>query len=257
MTITVTPTVELSNVPPRVRLDITASAGETSTTITRLNGSNVVYTVRTSDGAPLTLSGGTGLLYDYEAPFGQGVQYSSVESPATISAQVTVDESRVWLIHPGVPSISMPVTVRELGARTRRVTRGVFYPLGRANAVVQTDGQRKSPEWTLTLLTQTQDETDSLIEICDDAGVLLLNIPLSKGWGMNAEYVSVGDLTTTRVARFAGDPMRSVELPLIVVDRPAGGTQAQRTYTDVIATYATYSAVRTKYATYSALLAGP
>jgi len=42
-----------------------------------------------------------------------------------------------------------------------------------------------------------------------------------------------------------------------VVDRPAGGTQAQRTYTDVLATYATYSAVRTKYATYSALLAGP
>ncbi|NUR28511.1 MAG: hypothetical protein HOV83_22175, partial [Catenulispora sp.] len=81
MTVTVAPTVELSNVPPRVRLDVSASAGETSTTVVRNDPDNVQRPVRTSDGAPLTLSGGVGLLYDYEVPYATVVTYTTLESP--------------------------------------------------------------------------------------------------------------------------------------------------------------------------------
>ena len=257
MTVTVTPTVELSNVPPRVRLDVAASAGETSTTVLRNDPDGQQRTVRTNDGNPLALTGGTGLLYDYEAPFGQLVGYTSLESPGTVSAGVSVDETRAWFIHPGIPSLSQPIVASAVGDRSRRVVRGVFYPMGRKYPVVQTDGQRKAAEYTLTLLTDTHPDRQEFEDLFDDAGVLLLNVPVSKGWGIGAEYVSIGDLTEHRVTRWVGQSDRTWELPLIVVDQPVGGSQAQRTFNDVLADYATFSAVRAAYPTFAALLAGP
>lgn len=259
MTVTVTPTVEASTGPqdpPRVRLDV-AGTGESSTTITRLDPDGRTSPVRTADGNALPLLGGVGLLYDYEAPFGAAVSYSSVESPAVVSGSVTVDSSQVWLVHPGIPVLSMPVMVSALGPRSHKVTRAVHYPMGRPTPVVQTDGARKSAEYLLTLLTTADDERAALADILSDTGPLLLNVPVSKGWGITAEYVSVGDITENRVTRFVGEPMRTWELPLTVVDRPVGGSQSERTYVDVLVDNATYSALMPKYATYLDLLAGP
>jgi hypothetical protein len=257
MTVTVTPTVELSNVPPRVRLNVSASAGETSTVVTRLDPDGVTRTVRTTDGADLPISGGTALVYDYEMPYGQTVNYSSEESPATVSADVTVDEDQVWLVHPGVPDRSLPITVQALDARQRKVQRGVYYPLGGKYAIVHTDGQRKSSEYTLSLYTATDDDRAALDELFDDAGVLLLNIPAGKGWGISWEYVAVGDVTESRPFRVASLPDRIWSLPVVVVDQPVGGTQSQRTWTDVVADYSTWSQVKAHYPTWAALLAGP
>jgi hypothetical protein len=124
-TVTVAPTVELSNVPPRVRLDVTDSGTPNlfATTVMRLDPDGALRPVRTQDGAPLTLgtsgSNRVGLVYDYEAPYGAPVSYSTLESPSTVSNPVTVDESRVWLVHPGVPALSLPITVAEIGERKR------------------------------------------------------------------------------------------------------------------------------------------
>lgn len=257
MTVTVAPTVELGNEPPRVRLDVTGNAGETAATITRLDPDGRTRTVRTFDGNPLSLSTGAGLIYDYEAPFGSPVTFSTVESPGIVSAAVAVNSTRVWLIHVGVPELSTPVTVASLGPRTYAARRGVFYPMGRATPVVQTDGSRKSAEWTLSVYTATLEERAAIEDLCSDAGVLLLNVPADKGWGVNAEYVAVGDLTENRVSRFAGEPSRTWELPLTVVDAPAGGSQSERTYVDVLVDNATYADLMTRYPSYLALLAGP
>lgn len=257
MTVTVTPTVELSNVPPRIRLNITASAGETSTTVTRLDPDGRTVSVRTADGAPQPITGTTALLYDYEMQYGAAVSYSSLQSPATVSAQVTVDETRVWLIHPGVPDLSQPLTVAELSERKRPVQQGVYRPMGRRYAVVQTDGQRKAPEFTLSVYTATDADRASIEDLLDDAGTLLLNVPVGKGWGIGADYVAVGDSTEFRYGRFLGYADRRWDLPLVVVSRPVGGTQSQRTYTDVLATYTTYTQVQAAYSSYLNLLAGP
>src|SRR5438270_938447 len=109
--ITVAATVDTVNVPARVQLNVTdtGSPAFVSTTITRLNPDGSTSPVRTSDGNPSPLSGGAALLYDYEAPYGQSVTYSSLETPANVSASVTVPASQVWLIHPGTPALSMPV----------------------------------------------------------------------------------------------------------------------------------------------------
>jgi hypothetical protein len=213
--------------------------------------------VRTATGGPLPLSGGVALVYDPEMPLGQPVTYSSTESPAVVSAAVTVDSLRAWLVHPGLPELSQPIFVSELSARKQAVQRGVFQPLGRRSPVVQTDGARKTPEYQLDVLTRTVDERAALDALLWDAGVLLLNVPAGKGWGVTSEYVSVGDVTESRVERYLGHAERVWSLPCTVVDRPLGGSQAERTWADVIVDNATWADVLGKYPTWLDLLAGP
>ncbi|NUT08182.1 MAG: hypothetical protein HOV76_32415 [Hamadaea sp.] len=257
MTVTVAPTVELSNVPPRVRLDVSASAGETSTTVVRNDPDNVQRPVRTSDGAPLTLSGGVGLLYDYEVPYSTVVTYTTLESPTVLGVDVTVDVDQVWLIHPGVPGLSMPVNVASIGTRTRSVQQGVHWPMGRKTPVVQTDGQRKAPSGQIELRVESLEELADLEALTDDAGTLFLNIPADFGWGVSACYISVGDIQEDRLVEYAGEPRRYYQLPFQVVDQPVGGTQAQRQYTDVLATFTSYTTMKAAYTNYLSLLAGP
>lgn len=242
--------------PPRVRLNVTASSGETSTTVTRINPNGSVVPVRTTDGNPLLLSSGSGLLYDYEAPIGSGVTFSSLESPATISAQVAVNVPDVWLIHPGVPSLSVIIAAAGITGRTRRVTRGVFYPLGGGYPVTRTDGARKSPEYTLTIQTTTDSDRAAIDALLDDASVLLLNVPAGKGWGITAEYVSAGDSLEDRLYQYGAERRRTWQLPLLVTDRPVGGSQAQRTLAD-LTVFSTLAGFRGAYSSLAALNAGP
>jgi len=265
--ITVTATVENSTGPldvPRVRLNVTdtgSSPALFAATVTRLDPDGRVVPVRTNDGNPLVLttSGTTrvGLLYDYEAPYQAPVTYSTMETPGSSSAAVTVAESKVWLIHPGVPELSMPISVASVGNRTRSISQGVFRPMGRRSPVVQTDGQRKSPEGTLELNTLTLAEAARFEALTDDAGVLLLNVPASFNWGLPTSYVALGDIEEGRLVDYAPEPRRLQNLPYIVVDRPAGGSQSERTYIDLLAQFSSYAALRNAYPSYTALLAGP
>lgn len=261
-TVTAVPTVELSNVPPRVRLDVTDTGTPNlfAATVTRLDPDGVQRPVRTTDGNPLTLSTSgsnrVGLVYDYEAPYGQAVTYSTLESPGTVSAAVTVDETRPWLVHPGIPALSLPIRVGTLGSRSRKVQRGVHFPMGRKFPVVVTDGSRKAAEYQLTLVSLDDAESAALEELLDDAAPLLLNVPVAKGWRLTFEYVAVGDVEEERPSRIASESLRSWVLLLTVIDRPAGGTQAQRTYVDLLS-FGSYADLQAAYADYSAVLAGP
>lgn len=262
-TVTVVPTVEANNVPPRVRLDITdtgTAPAITSTTVTRLDPDGRTVPVRTDDGNPLTLttsgSNRVGLIYDTEVPYGAAVSYSTLESPTVVSAEVTVPETRVWLIHPGVPALSMPITVATFGNRVRRAARGVFYPMGRTSPVVQTDGSRKSPEGTIELKVDSLTELAALDALTADAGVVLLNVPAGLGWGVPTSYISVGDIEEVRLVNYAADPHRYYVLPYIVVDRPSGGSQSQRTFVDLM-DFATLASIQSAYPTLAAVLAGP
>lgn len=258
MTVTVTPTVELSNIPARVRLNVSASAGETSTTINRLNADGTQTPVRTYDGNPLALSAGVGLIYDYEMPYGTAVSYTTLESPAAVSAQVTVAVGAPWLIHPGVPALSMPVTLRTgtLQETNYGTARGVFYPLGRSTPVVQTSGVRHSGSSSLVISTESDDELSALLALASDGGVLYFNPPSRSSHGIDASYISVADVKVSRWSTVASEWGRDVTMPFDVVDRPAGGSQAQRTYVDLL-NYATYPALRSRYSSYTSLLSGP
>lgn len=261
--LTVTATVETDHVPPRVRLNIadTRTTKATAVTVTRIDPDGSVSTVKTADGNPLTLtvsgSSNVGLLYDYLMPLGSGITYSTAEAPGTTSAEVIVGSEVVWLVHPGLPAISMPITVASLGARTYPTMRGVHRPMGRASAVVVTDGTRKAAEYDLSIYTADDGEREALSALLADSQALLLNVPSSKGWGVTHEFISIGDVTETRVSRVAPISDRIWSMSVTVVDQPVGGTQAERTYVDVLADFSTYAAVRTNYANYLAVLAGP
>lgn len=261
-TVTVTPTVEAGTWPPRVRLDVSDAnlPAYVEVTVIRVNPDGTTTPVRTADGNPLPLvtsgSNRVGLMYDYEAPYGLGVTYTTAEDPATVSSQVVVDEARVWLIHPGVPELSQPITVAEFGPRVRRAERGVFWPMGRKYPIVVSDGQRKAPEFALSVFTATPGEMVALEALCDDVGALLLNVPVSKGFGVGAEYVSVGDLTEARLGRFAGEPGRFWDLSCQVIDRPTGGSAAERTFADLLS-FATFGDLQAAYDTFQDVLSGP
>lgn len=263
-TVTVVPTVEANNVPPRVKLDVTDTGSPNlfAATITRNDPSGLIQTVRTNDGNPLTLttSGANriGTVYDYEMPYGAPVSYSSIESPTVISADVTVPETDVWLIHPGVPSLSMPVELRagSFDEEEYEVRQGIFYPMGRQYPVVQSDGARKSAQSSITVAIDNLVDLATLKALIADAGVLLINVPYTLGWGVDPMYAAVGAVRNRRIVDIGSDPHRAVEMPFIVVDRPVGGTQAARTYVDLL-DYSTYASLQAAYGSYTALLAGP
>jgi len=260
-TVTVVATTEGSNVPPRVRLDVTDIGGTNSTvTVVRLNPDGRTVPVRTPDGNPLILTTSglnkVGLIYDYEMPYGSAVQYSTLEDPASSSGEVTVDSDRPLLVHPGVPELSQRIVIAAVSPRVQKMNRSVLYPMGRATPIVQTDGIRKAAEYTLTLYTGTDDERLDLQSLLSDGSPLLLNIPAANPWGLPTEYLSVGDVTENRVVEFLGEPARKWEMPVTVIARPSGGSQSQRVYVDLLE-YPTYAALMAAYPTYLDVLAGP
>ena len=260
MAVTIVPTVEppVDNIPPRVRLDVTVTGGITSTTITRQDPDGRIVPVRTNTGDPLPISGGTAILYDYEAPFGAQVWYSSLEDPASV-AQATVDDPIVWLIHPGVPVLSTPIELAAGSAAEEEwaVQQGIFWVMGRETPVVHTDGARKAPASTLSVITETLSQLRAMKALLADTSPLLLNVPPSLDLGLDTTYIAIGSVTPRRPSDIGSEQLRTLTLPYTVVARPAGGSQATRTYADPAMDYGSYADLKAAYASYLALTAGP
>lgn len=263
MTVTITPTVDLLSTPPSVGLAILDSTGaNTSLTVQRVDPDGVLRPVRTTDGnaLPLTVSGATrvGSLVDYEPPYGQSVFYTTTEVPSVASAAVTVDEDRVWLTHPGVPSLSMPVELRigSLDVVEFGVARGVFRPQGRRFPVVQTSGTRYAPASSLIVTTESMPVWDSLLAILDDASTLLLNSSPDNGLNIPTGYISIDTARLRRPSSIGTDTLRDIELPFDTVDRPAGGTRAAWTMGDIRDNFALMSNIRDTFPKMSNIAAG-
>lgn len=240
-TLAVTATAYPALSPPRVRLDITASGTPAvpSVTVSRADVSGRSYPVRTSDGGPLPLSGGVGVLWDYEIPYGTTSTYAVAASGvATVTTTALLDVADVWLVHPGVPALSVRVpVVSEIGDLSRPVDRGLFSVVGRSDPIVVGGGARSSAAGTLAVRTRTDAERHALDLLLDDGSALLLNLPVTLGWGMETAYISVGDVTAARTVEYAPQPYREWTLPYQVVTRPAGGSQSERTWATVAAEY--------------------
>lgn len=253
-----TVSAEPANVPPRILVQLEYT-GATSATIVRNDPDGTQTPVRLAEPAALDGSGSV-VLYDYESWFGGSTTYTATTTTGTAtSTTVTLDVADIWLRHPGVPSLSQKVDFQGEGNPTRPVTQAVLEPLGRANPIVVSDGQRKSKRGDLTLRTKNDAEHTALLALVDDVTPLLLDIPASYNYGadLRHQYLAIGDLTQKRLMEdYYPHPWRIWNAPYIVVGRPAGGIQAQRTYATVLAAHATYQDVLTRYATYTAVLTG-
>ena len=252
-----TATPEPGNNPPRIRLDL-EYIGATEATIVRSDPDGQQIPVRLAD--PATLDGSNQWVgYDYESWFGEPTSYAATADAPVISGTVTLDVPDIWLRHPGVPDLSLPIDFQGEGEPTRTVTRSVQQPLGRATPIVVTDGRRRARNGQITIRTATDAEHEALLALLDDTTPLLLDVPTAVPFGPKVRHVwlSIGDLTERRrQVDYAPDPNRVWSAPYDEVGRPAGGIQAQRTYATVLAESATYQDVLTRYATYTELLTG-
>lgn len=227
-TLTLTATPEPAAVPPRVRLDITDSGtpAVTSVVISRLDSDGRYRPVRTSDGGPLPISGGVATIYDYE-PLGYGtpVTYSTNQAGGpTVTA--VLDSGVPWLVHPGLPSRSVPISISSQDDETFDVAQGIFDILEREDPIVVTGGARSTAASTFGIRTRTSAERRALRLLLSDASPLLLNMPAAMDWGIDPCYITVGTVRRGRTVRYGPFPYREWQLPYRVVGRPAGGTQA-------------------------------
>lgn len=251
MTTTVTATAEPDATPPRVRLNLTTD--KTSLTVYRVAQDGSRTPVRTYDGGPLPLAGTTAVLYDPEAFFGLPYTYTTDDAATTASASVTLAVSQPWLVHPGVPTRSVPVTLMSMSERQAAASQSVRYPLGRRFPIVANDGQRKADAYTLTVETDGATDLASLQALLDDLSPLLLNVPADPTWvDLSSEYIAVGDLKRANPGGFVQLPNRFWSFDCSVVGRPSGGSQAFNTYGLSKSLYATYGDRHTAHATYGA-----
>lgn len=249
-------TPQPDNDPPRTLLELEYT-GQTEATISRLDPDGNTRPVRLGD--PATLTSGVWAGFDYESWFGQEATYTATTGAGSLTAgPVILDVADIWLRHPGIPSLSVRLDFQGEGDPTRPVNQAVIEPLGRREPIVVSDGRRRSKRGEMTVRTETPEQTAALLSILDDVSVLLLDIPPSFDYGMDAhQYLSLGEL---RESRFRPDyyphPWRVWSVPYIVVGRPAGGLQAERTYADLLTSYSTYLQVKAAYPTYLDLLTG-
>jgi hypothetical protein len=83
---------------------------------------------------------------------------------------------------------------------------------------------------------------------------VLLNVPPDKQWGLDTDYVSIGNTAPKRIVGYGRFPQRQWALPYQVVDRPAGGTQAGRVWdTLTVEGYTTWAGLQPHYGTWAAV----
>ena len=110
----------------------------------------------------------------------------------TLYASTHVPESRVWLIHPTLPSLSLPIDGGDgdlfIERDTRRNVTHVarfarFDPHGRNAAVVYPLGGRAKPEWDLSVFCRDLAARDAVLNLLRDSQPVLLRVPSGYGSG--------------------------------------------------------------------------
>jgi hypothetical protein len=243
-TIALVATPQPGNIPPRVRLDVTATGTPTVTavTVTRLDPDGRWRRVRTADDGPQPLTSGATTLYDSEAPAGSPVTYTVAQENQPTAAAI-LPAAGPWLIHPGVPSRSVPLVLRA-GSNAEEswdIDQGTFQVLGRSTPVTVNGGARRAPTSSLIVEAGNADQLRALRLLLSDGSPLFLNG--AGAVGIDPVYISVGAVRNARQSDIGTDQQRDLELPYQVVDRPTGGTRVGRTWADVAAQYPTWAAL--------------
>lgn len=271
---TILAVLDPQHAPPRVQLTVAITAAnqaevdasDLSLRRRDVTGENVP--VREADPiewTPVDATHWTWTGHDYEARYFEptayvawdnatGGQFAAITETGTLT--LIPDPVQDWLIHPGSPTLSIPVDLADEGDTTRRSTRGEFLPFGRRRPIVVTAGARTDDAGTWVLNLSNHGEVRALQEITLDDAPLLLQIAPVADAEPYYEYLSIGDWSRSLKTGSRALPWYSATLPYVVVDRPAGPGQSARTYADVLAGHGTYGDVLATYDTYHDLLLG-
>ncbi|MEV5189242.1 hypothetical protein [Streptomyces werraensis] len=253
--------------------DVTANSegGYATLTLRELpvDGEVTVYRVA-QDGTRTLVRGAGGLIdrqiltsdllvvEDHEAPMGVPVYYwievydvggsRSTRSSSTITLNLDVNEA--WLKDPGNPQRNLRVLVQTAPDWQRSIEQSKHVVRGRRNAVVLS-GRRQGLEGELAVWTRSDDERRALHQLLDSGSTLLWQA--MPGMGVTDMYVSVGQISETRVSRLAQEVWRAWSLPMTEQDMPVTvgvSGAAGRTWQDVLVEFATWNDLMNVYATW-------
>jgi hypothetical protein len=254
---TLTASVDPLALPPRVLVQA-FNIGGPSGNITRLDPDGASRPVR--EGDPVSLSGGGAAVFDYEMPYNQPITYTitPTSSPTTPTSSMTVTllVSRPWLVHPGVPFLSQPLTIQLFADETIPANVGIHDVLQRETPITISDGRRKSPRSMLQVKTMTRSQADGLDQLLLDESPLLLQATYPFTTEQMYAWISILDVNRARRTAMFGDPSRVWQLPYVVVDRPTGAIQSVRTWQDVVNQYDTWQDVMNDFQTWRGVLTG-
>ncbi|MFE9777690.1 hypothetical protein ACFYPA_05985 [Streptomyces sp. NPDC005775] len=286
LTLTATATssvIRLDNValwPALPLVTVTATEATASVTLTmrELPLDQLIKVFRVTASGALTLVRGPAGLYDgttvvtsdlmviedYEAPLGVPVSYrveitdpvgGDVQTRTTTTVTVPhTDINRAWLKDPGNPQRNTTAIVQRAPDWARPIEQSAYVVKGRRNKVVL-GGRRQGLEGDLTLWTISDEERAALHWLLDEGHTILWQA--APGMGVADMYVSVGQIGEGRTGGTAMDPMRSWTLPLTEQNMPVTtgvNGSAGRTWTDVVAEFATCADLLNTFATCEDLL---
>lgn len=244
---------------PYVNVDL-AGFSATEVRLYRLDVAGNAALVRNGD--PLPITGGIAVVQDYETPLdvGQSWEARDTLTGAVIAASATVtlaSGGRVYLGHPGKPSLNTPVVIGTWDPGRRPARSSVHHVIGRALPVARAM-RRAGPSGSMRLRVDTFAELENLAALLDDGQPLLLRTPASPDWGIGAVYLDIGDVGEDLSVRTPFAQRRWLDLPWTQVSRPAGLAQSGPGFqwANVMDRYATWAAERAANATWADLLGG-
>ncbi|MET9521529.1 hypothetical protein [Streptomyces coeruleorubidus] len=226
----------------------------------------------TPDGARSLVRGPSGLIdmqpivsdllvvEDHEAPFGVPAYYvaairnadgTTASSRASETVTLTLaDINTCWLKDPGNPQRNVKVMVQRAPDWQRPIEQASFVVRGRRNKVVLS-GRRQGLEGELAIWTRSDEEREALHLLLDSGNTLLWQA--APGMGVADMYLSVAQITESRVGTLAQEQWRAWTLPLTEQDMPTTvgvNGAAGRTWQDVVTEFATWQDVLDTYATW-------
>ena len=259
MSLTVVATPLPTDAQPRIRLDVTDSAGgSASFTVTRTDPDGRVRKVITEPNPHVT--SGTWSGFDYHAPFNQPVTYTVVTTVSATSSAVTLSMSASWLIHRTNPGLSIQVSaINTIADRTSPSTAATHFPFGAEFPVTRNEGVRRARSGSFTIRAESKNELDDIDSLLHDSGVILMNFTngdptawFDETWA----WIQPGDLQFMNPEGngWVYYPNRRVQIPYQIVDVPAGAITPVWTYATLLADTAdfpSYTAVGTGYHNYA------
>lgn len=252
---------------PKVGITITTPDGSSMTAVTlyRVTGSLVEQT-RVQ---PLT-GFASRYIEDFEMAWDAPIAYRAVMTygggtVTQTSSTVTVTSAAAWAIHPTSPALSARIDVLDtaaagigtIGDSTWAATRTVHavldspYPVPvRVGA-----GARVATATSLRVRTRTTAEAAAMRALLDNQTPILIRIPAVWGWDWEDGFYDVGDVTASRISKYAAEHGRDFALPLQRVTTPAGGQQSNWSYPQLLNDIADYPTLRARFADYPSELA--
>lgn len=254
-TITVTSDSDLA----RIVIDVTGGVEGDPLYVLRRDRNGTTLVRQTSAGTVLWVAGTPTTapsVYDYEARQGLETDYilTDVDGAPLVSVRVAIPEWGAWIKSPGKPHMNVRVGWKgdrdytRAARRWRGDVRGARYP------VVLND-VRSAPVGQVRLQTRDQETARALTSLLADGDVLMIDVPDS--YGTPVRYVSVGDVTGSRLSEDAWGDIRVWTLDVDEVAAPVGLPAGQGfTYEGLAALADSYIGLAAIFATYDDMALG-